>query len=134
MNLKSCHSKVKHFVGFLSLLLISTYGTASANNLDHELKKSYTKEFAADTKTQLEISNKYGKVDVITWAKNAVKIDVAVIVSATNKSKAEEKISDSQRLEKSNEQIINQVIENQSHKIKRIVLFYENGKFESFEP
>lgn len=49
-------------------------------------------------------------------------------------SKANEKISDSQRLEKSNDEIINQVIENQSNKIKRIVLFYENGKFESFEP
>jgi len=52
----------------------------------------------------------------------------------SNQSKAQEKISDSQRLEKSNEQIINQVIENQTYKIKRIVLFYENGKFESFEP
>ena len=47
---------------------------------------------------------------------------------------AQKKISDSQRLGKSNEQIINQVIENQQSKIKRIVLFYENGKFESFEP
>jgi DNA-binding XRE family transcriptional regulator len=52
----------------------------------------------------------------------------------SHQSKAEEKISDSQQLEKSNEQIINQVIENQTNKIKRIVLFYENGKFESFEP
>ncbi|WP_315055337.1 helix-turn-helix transcriptional regulator [Chryseobacterium indoltheticum] len=52
----------------------------------------------------------------------------------TYQSKANEKIIDSQRLEKSNEQIINQVIENQTNKIKRIVLFYENGKFESFEP
>lgn len=51
-----------------------------------------------------------------------------------HQSKAEEKIFDSQPLEKSNEQIINQVIENQTNKIKRIVLFYENGKFESFEP
>lgn len=49
-------------------------------------------------------------------------------------SKVEEKISDSQPLEKTKEQIINQVIENQTNKIKRIVLFYENGKFESFEP
>ncbi|MCI3935998.1 helix-turn-helix domain-containing protein [Chryseobacterium aahli] len=51
-----------------------------------------------------------------------------------HQSKAEEKISDSQPLEKSNEQTIKQVIENQTNKIKRIVLFYENGKFESFEP
>lgn len=50
------------------------------------------------------------------------------------KIKAQEKINDSQRLENTNEQIINQVIGNQTNKIKRIVLFYENGKFESFEP
>jgi DNA-binding XRE family transcriptional regulator len=44
------------------------------------------------------------------------------------------KITDSQRLERSNEEIISQAIGNQTNKIKRIVLFYENGKFESFEP
>jgi len=49
-------------------------------------------------------------------------------------SLTQEKISDSQRLEKSNDQIISEAIGNQAHKIKRIVLFYENGKFESFEP
>ncbi|WP_262147835.1 helix-turn-helix domain-containing protein [Chryseobacterium foetidum] len=52
----------------------------------------------------------------------------------TYESKANSEIFDSQRLERSNEQIVNQVIENQTNKIKRIVLFYENGKFESFEP
>lgn len=45
-----------------------------------------------------------------------------------------EKISDSQRLEGKENKTISQVIENQENKIKRIVLFYENGKFESFEP
>ncbi|WP_336961539.1 helix-turn-helix transcriptional regulator [Chryseobacterium contaminans] len=48
--------------------------------------------------------------------------------------KASEKISDSQRLGNSPEDILSQVIGNQTNKIKRIVLFYENGKFESFEP
>lgn len=51
-----------------------------------------------------------------------------------HKSTAEEKISDSQRLENSNEQIMSQAIGNQQGKIKRIVIFYDNGKFESFEP
>ncbi|ASW73404.1 transcriptional regulator [Chryseobacterium piperi] len=54
--------------------------------------------------------------------------------SIAHQGTSQEKIKDSQRLERSNEQIISQVIGNQSHKIKRIVLFYENGKFESFEP
>ncbi|WP_426482644.1 helix-turn-helix transcriptional regulator [Chryseobacterium sp. R2ACT005] len=48
--------------------------------------------------------------------------------------KAPEKISDSQRLENPGDQLLGQIIGNQTHKIKRIVLFYENGKFESFEP
>ncbi|PTT74461.1 MULTISPECIES: helix-turn-helix transcriptional regulator [unclassified Chryseobacterium] len=52
----------------------------------------------------------------------------------SDQNKAHEKISDSQRLEKSNDEIIAQAIENQQNKIKRIVIFYENGKFESFEP
>ncbi|SIQ32936.1 Helix-turn-helix [Chryseobacterium sp. RU37D] len=47
---------------------------------------------------------------------------------------AQNKITDSQLLEKNDEQIINQVIGNQYNTIKRIVIFYENGKFESFEP
>ncbi|WP_312303096.1 helix-turn-helix transcriptional regulator [Chryseobacterium sp.] len=49
-------------------------------------------------------------------------------------SKAPEQISDSQRLADTNENILMQALGNQSGKIKRIVLFYENGKFESFEP
>jgi len=49
-------------------------------------------------------------------------------------NKAPEKISDSQRLENSSDQILGQILGNQTNKIKRIVLFYENGKFESFEP
>ncbi|MEZ7526389.1 helix-turn-helix domain-containing protein [Cloacibacterium normanense] len=52
-----------------------------------------------------------------------------------------EKISDSQRLEVQEDisevqSIVNQSVTNDSteNKIKRIVFFYENGKFEAFEP
>lgn len=45
-----------------------------------------------------------------------------------------EKITDSQRLENPENQTIAEHIENQQQKIKRIVLFFDNGKFESFEP
>ena len=45
-----------------------------------------------------------------------------------------EKISDSQRLEIQESKSVLQTIDNQEHKIKRIVFFYENGKFEAFEP
>ncbi|SHE35344.1 helix-turn-helix domain-containing protein [Chryseobacterium takakiae] len=49
-------------------------------------------------------------------------------------SQAQEKINDSQRLENFIPQNTNQFAENKGVAIKRIVIFYENGKFESFEP
>ena len=42
--------------------------------------------------------------------------------------------NDSQRLEIEDKKNLSQVIENQENKIKKIVFFYENGKFETFEP
>jgi len=47
---------------------------------------------------------------------------------------AQEKITDSQRLEYQKTEILSQAIGNQQGNIKRIVIFYDNGKFESFEP
>lgn len=44
------------------------------------------------------------------------------------------KITDSQRLEENIEKNPTQFTGNQNSKVKRIVIFYENGKFESFEP
>lgn len=52
----------------------------------------------------------------------------------SSQSKGQEKINDSQRLENYNPANLKQTSENQGSTIKRIVIFYENGKFESFEP
>lgn len=43
-------------------------------------------------------------------------------------------IDDSQPLGVQEKQIIDEISDNQKDKVKRIVLFYESGKFESFEP
>ncbi|WP_144281684.1 helix-turn-helix domain-containing protein [Chryseobacterium echinoideorum] len=52
----------------------------------------------------------------------------------TYKDAEERKITDSQRLEDKISENTTKNTENQYNKVKRIVLFYENGKFESFEP
>lgn len=54
------------------------------------------------------------------------------IVADQNKEVKE--INDSQALEEKKESKTIQISENQNNTIKRIVIFYENGKFESFEP
>lgn len=47
---------------------------------------------------------------------------------------SQKKISDSQRLELKPQKDHPQNIQNQDVKLKRIVFFYDNGKFETFEP
>ena len=59
---------------------------------------------------------------------NPREIDISVQTSE------KENRADSQRLEIEDKKNLSQVIENQENKIKRIVFFYENGKFETFEP
>ena len=54
--------------------------------------------------------------------------------SAEVQSPVREKITDSQRLENQKADLLSQAIGNQQGNIKRIVIFYDNGKFESFEP
>lgn len=49
-------------------------------------------------------------------------------------SESADKILNSQHLELNKEELMNHVIGNQTDKIRKIVIFYENGKFESFEP
>lgn len=77
---------------FLNLIFFVLGNTLWGASLDFELKKAYSKEFGADKSTLLEISNRYGKIEIKTWDKAAVKIDVNVIVKASSKSKAEEKM------------------------------------------
>lgn len=86
--------KTSHFKLFLftHTFFASFSCWASMSSLDFELKKVHTKDFTADKNTVVELSNKYGKINVNTWEKSAVKIDVTVIVKASSKSKAEEKM------------------------------------------
>lgn len=51
-----------------------------------------------------------------------------------NQDEQKEILNDSQPLEKNNLSTKTQIMDNQKDKIKKIILLYENGKFESFEP
>ncbi len=92
--------KQKSFLYNISLLLFATLisfdlsATDLRISLDHELKKSYSKEYPIDQSGTVELSNRYGKIDIKTWNKPSVKVDVIVIVKASNKSNAEDKMQE----------------------------------------
>jgi transcriptional regulator with XRE-family HTH domain len=70
----------------------------------------------------------------ITESEDKVSKEIPREIDISVQIPEKENRADSQRLEIENTKILSQTIENQTNKIKRIVFFYENGKFETFEP
>lgn len=70
----------------------------------------------------------------LTESEDKVSKDISRESEIPAQSPIQEKIIDSQRLASEKEISKPQVVDNESNKIRRIVFFYENGKFETFEP
>ena len=79
---------------FVIMMSFNISALESITSLDYELKKSYSKEFPVTHNSTVELSNKYGKIDIKTWNKPSVKVDVMVIVKASDKGNAEDKMSE----------------------------------------
>ncbi|MCC6726369.1 MAG: hypothetical protein IT258_17815 [Saprospiraceae bacterium] len=54
-----------------------------------EFTKTIKKEFPLNSTGTVNIVNKYGKVDVKTWDKKRAKVDVTIVVKASNESQAQ---------------------------------------------
>jgi hypothetical protein len=76
----------------IGLILAMSPMLNGANDYDIELRKQYNKEFSSNASTVVEIGNRYGKVEVKTWDKSLVKIEVSIIVKANKKSNAQSKL------------------------------------------
>ncbi len=58
-----------------------------------EVTKDFHKEYKSGTGTTLEINNRYGHVDIQSWDKDQVVIDVKVTIQLPDRSRAEKLIS-----------------------------------------
>ncbi|MBN2762331.1 MAG: hypothetical protein JXR41_04505 [Bacteroidales bacterium] len=72
-------------VSIALLLLIPVISTG----MQVEHVKEFKKEFPVDKDTRLEITNKYGNVDIKDWNNQSIAIDVKIIVRSGNKEKAD---------------------------------------------
>lgn len=82
------------FTGFLLLAVMSETGTAQT----YSENKKIVRSFPANPETRLDISNKYGKVHVMQWKKDSVKLEVDLSVKSNNLEKLE-KIMDNIEIE-----------------------------------
>lgn len=70
----------------------------------------------------------------VTESEDRIGTEVAQESIITDQQLEKEKISDSQRLEIPQPNLVTESTDKQEVKVKRIVFFYDNGKFETFEP
>jgi len=87
-------------VAIIALLLSPSFGFATEPThpqpkpqtvqVVQEFTKTIKKEFPITATGTVDLSNKYGKVDVHSWERNRVKIDVTIVVDARSESSAQE--------------------------------------------
>ena len=103
-----------------------------------EMLKTEEKEPVAEKPQTTSIPDLFSLINDenfgITESEDKVSKEISREIDISVQSPEKENRADSQRLEIEDKKILSQSIENQINKIKRIVFFYENGKFETFEP
>lgn len=79
---------------FLGLVLFINTG----NTQTYTESKKIVRSFPVNSDTRLDISNKYGKIQVIQWKKDSVRLEVELSVKSSSQSKLE-KIMDNIEIE-----------------------------------
>lgn len=70
----------------LLTLLAMMLGT-SVSAQSHTDKRSVSRSFPASRETTLEVQNKYGKIQVVTWEKDSVSVNVDIYLTESSASK-----------------------------------------------
>jgi len=72
------------------VLLLLGFSSQALQAARKEFTKIIKKEYDISPTGTTALSNKYGRIDVKTWARNRVKIGVTIVVNTPNESKAQE--------------------------------------------
>lgn len=77
---------------FLFLLPTIVLASTIIEKKKHEKSKKISKNFSVNKDATLFIKNKYGNVNVTTWNKNTVQIDISITVKGNSLDKVEDKL------------------------------------------
>lgn len=77
-----------------SLLLLTVVQIAMAqtggNEAKYEKKKSFSKSYSVTSKDKLNLSNQFGSMNLVTWDKNEIQVDVAITAKSNDENRAQE--------------------------------------------
>lgn len=60
----------------------------------HTREKVITKEFSVNADATLKVDNSYGNIDIVTWEKNQIAIEVTITTNGNDLEKVEEKLEE----------------------------------------
>jgi hypothetical protein len=87
------NKKIQLLVAIFMVLPMLSMANPEKKKWDHEKSKTIKKEFDVNANALLNIRNKYGNVDVISWDQNRIEIEVTITVSGNSESKVIERLS-----------------------------------------
>jgi hypothetical protein len=84
---------MKQFKKIFTVILFLPFFLSAHPIKKHEKTKTVSKKFKVNSNATVYIKNKYGNVNVTTWDKNSVEIDVKITVEGRSEDKVEEKLN-----------------------------------------
>lgn len=76
----------------LLLFLFPLITSATIDEKKHEKKKTIKKEYTVNADAKVSINNKYGNLNITTWDKNRVEIEVIITVKGDDLESVEDKL------------------------------------------
>ncbi|WP_417875729.1 hypothetical protein [Winogradskyella sediminis] len=88
--------KLLYKISFLIVLMPSIiWATHKQPSIaKHERQKTIKKSFNVNADATFNITNRYGNIDIVTWDKNQIDIQVTIKVEGSNESKVNEKLAE----------------------------------------
>jgi hypothetical protein len=78
--------RFRKWILLLPILLFATFSVFSQSFSEN---KKYVHQFALNSKTNVEISNKYGKIQLLNWNKDSVRVDIDLFISSPSSARLE---------------------------------------------
>ena len=85
--------RIQLLIAFFIVLPMMSKANPIHGKWDYEKTKTIKKEYDVNADALLNIKNKYGNIDVISWDQNRVEIEVTITVSGNNESKVIDRLS-----------------------------------------
>ncbi|MDP3312507.1 hypothetical protein [Lutibacter sp.] len=78
----------------LLIFLIPIAITATDKKGKYTKNKVITKEFKVNSNAFLNVTNKYGNIDIVTWNENSISIKVSITTNGDNEEKVKDKLDE----------------------------------------